>query len=707
MLLRAVRAHRLTSVATLVLALVVAAGSVAVVGAARVGGTPGAVAAMLVLYGGVALAEQTSRTATARRKDIALARLRGLTGARLVTFAAAPLLAVTLVGVALGAALGVWLAGRIAADWNASYALETREVVVAVLLLLGAWVTVCVVSASQLSRPLVEALAVHPRRRTSSWVTTFLELLVVFAGVLAVYEAHRGDHGWVPGIAPALAALAVGQVVMWLLALTPRVGHRLGTALTSRRLRRDPEPGSAVRIVVAAGLLLAVTLTGTAAAAAWRDDAAHLRAGGPTVIPFKTGALRAYAAARDADPDGRWLMAATAIDDLNARDRRVFVDADRWPAVVGDFVEGTSAEGATAAMSDAGRAGGPGLLPGPDDRGRRLGSGRGRCLAEGRLPRRSRLPVPPAGADHRRRQPEPSSGRLPGRLLAPVGVRPRAWRPSTSPRSGWVTPTWSTGRSTTTAAPRCWSWSAGPPRSQKAVVTPGLGLHATVQSIDGNEAAVDVVGQVGAVPFLGRAGSLLDLSRALRGAVGSVAVAKPVVVARADTPPAVLAQVEADGGGVATSYDDVAGVLATTSEARADRLALLVAVAIALVALTHLLAWLGGQVARRRTEVAGLRTAGLPLHAVRRAYLGEAALLAGVVLVAAGVAAVAATRALLTPIHLVGGWAEGPVLSVGVRPWTLVPVLLAVALVTAVACAVVFTRFGRPARPSALREAEG
>jgi hypothetical protein len=91
---------------------------------------------------------------------------------------------------------------------------------------------------------------------------------------------------------------------------------------------------------------------------------------------------------------------------------------------------------------------------------------------------------------------------------------------------------------------------------------------------------------------------------------------------------------------------------------------------------------------------------------VRRAYLGEAALLAGVVLVAAGVAAAAATRALLTPIHLVGGWAQGPVLSVGVRPWTLVPVLLAVTLVTAVACGVVFTRFGRPARPAALREAD-
>ena len=58
MLLRSIRAHLLTSCATLLLAFVVSAGAVGVAGAARVGHTPGAVAAMLALYGAVALAEQ-------------------------------------------------------------------------------------------------------------------------------------------------------------------------------------------------------------------------------------------------------------------------------------------------------------------------------------------------------------------------------------------------------------------------------------------------------------------------------------------------------------------------------------------------------------------------------------------------------------------------------------------------------------------------
>jgi len=61
-LLRSIRAHLLTSLATLALAFVVAAGAVGVVGASRVGQTPGAVAAMLALYGAVALAEQSART---------------------------------------------------------------------------------------------------------------------------------------------------------------------------------------------------------------------------------------------------------------------------------------------------------------------------------------------------------------------------------------------------------------------------------------------------------------------------------------------------------------------------------------------------------------------------------------------------------------------------------------------------------------------
>ncbi len=186
----------------------------------------------------------------------------------------------------LGTGAGLLLAERITDGWHTSYTVGAREILVGVGLLLGAWATVALVAASVIRRPLGDALSVHPRRRSGSWLTSFLEILVVAAAALAVYEAHRGGHGWVPVIAPALVALAAGQVVAWLLLLVPRFGRRLGPALTSRRLRRDPDPASVVRILVAATVLLAVTLTGGRAAADWRDDAARLRSGGPLVVPF-------------------------------------------------------------------------------------------------------------------------------------------------------------------------------------------------------------------------------------------------------------------------------------------------------------------------------------------------------------------------------------------------------------------------------------
>ncbi|HEX3222824.1 MAG TPA: hypothetical protein VHR35_09670 [Nocardioides sp.] len=704
MLLRGIRAHLLTSLATLALALVVSAGAVGVVGASRVGGTPGAVAAMLVLYGAVALAEQTARATADRSHDVALARLRGLTGVRLVGFAAGPLLAVSLVGVAAGSAAGTWLAGRIADGWGTAYSLGTREVVVAVALLLGSWVTVAVVAAAVIRRPLVASLSMTPRRHASSWVRTFLELLVVTAAVLAVYQAHRGGHGWVPVVAPALVALAAGQVVMWLLALTPQVGRRLGPALTSRRLRRDPDPGSVVRVLVAAAVLLAVTLTGGAAAADWRYDASRLKAGGPVVVPFADGALRAYAASHDVDPRGRWLMAAVAVDDLQQGQRRAYVDAGRWDAVVGDFMAGTSIADVGPAMALLARQRDPVVFNGDTVSATTSGIPDGGTvtvrmayLADAGFPRSARLVLTHGGTTS-----VPLADCRVGCSLISVTV-------------GGASVTLerlAVGSVAILAGPRrhvgVTASHLANPRSdagtrQVALSTSGLGAERNVDGLDGVSGPIAVVETLHAVPFLGRVGTVLDLPHSLAGAVGTVAAARSVVVARADTPAAVLTRLHRDGGGDPTSYAAEAERLSHTPQARADDLALWVALGVALVALTHLLAWLAGQVGRRRAEVAGLRAAGIGPRTVRRAYLVEAAWLAVIVLVTAGLTAAVTTHTLLTPMELVGGWADAPEVDLALRPATLLLVVAGTALVTAVACALVFTRFGRDARPSALR----
>ncbi len=705
MLLRSIRAHLWPSLATLALAFVVSAGSVGVVGASRVGATPGAVAAMLALYGAVALAEQAARSVVDRSHDVALARLRGMRGGRLVLFAAGPLLLVSLTGIAAGSAVGTWLARRIVDGWDLSYSVGTREVIVAVAVLVGAWVTITLVAAGVIRRPLGDALSVHPRRHPTSWITTFLELLVVTAACLAVYEAHRSEQSWVPTIAPALVALGAGQLVMWALAWTPRVGRRLGLALATRRLRRDPDPGSVVRVMVAAAVLLAVTLTGGRTAADWRQDAGRLRAGGPIVTAFDAGGLRAYAAARDADPQGKWLMAAVAIDDLDPNHRRVFVDASRWDAVVGDFLGDTSSADASAHMKSLADQDGPQLMSADSLQvdvdsiaAGATGSVTVRYLSDLGYAETARVRIDHAGT---------STSAL---ANCKIGCALLSVDLSGAPFSlGGVTAggvrllgsTSYAGGATKHAV------TVGPTSEQAvALTTKGLQTAGIADGIDGKTQAMRLVGTVGAVPFVGRAGSLLDLGQVLRGAVGTVADARSVVVARADTPAAVLGQLRKDGGRKPTTYATVADRLDATPAARADSLALLVAVGVGLVALTHLLAWLAGQLGRRRAEVAGLRAAGIGPRAVRRAYLGEAALLSVIVLVTAAVAAAVTTVPLLKPIELVGGWAQAPSVQLAVQPFTLTVVVVGVAVLTAMLCGLVFTRFGRAARPSALRSAD-
>jgi hypothetical protein len=703
-LLRGIRAHLLASLATLVLAFVVSAGAVGVVGASRVGHTPGAVAAMLGLYGAVALAEQAARAVVDRSHDIALARLRGRHGSGLVSFAAAPLLTVSLAGILTGSVVGTWLADRIARHWGIAYSVDTREVLVAVGILLGAWVTIGVVSAAVIRRPLVEALSVNPRRHAGSGITTFLELLVVVGACLAVYEAHRSEASWVPVIAPALVALAAGQLVMWALTLTPRLGRRLGPSLTSRRLRRDPGPGSVVRVLVAAAVLLAVTLTGGRAAADWRDDTGRLQAGGPLVVAFPDGALRAYAAAHDADPQGKWLMAAVSVDDLDPTFRRVFVDSSRWGTVVGDFYSGTSAAGASADMARLADQDQP-LIVRSDAVSVDVTSVAGApgtvtvvVLSDAGFLHTARVEVTAPGVATGTLGPcavgcAVVSVTLTGGAFDVAGVTAGGPRllGHTSYAGGAALHALTAGRHSVAA---------------QALTTPALARSADVRGVDGTTVPVRVLGTVDAVPFLGRSGALLDLGRVLLGAVGTIAGAQPVVVARADTPASVLARLRQDGDGRTSTYSTVADRLDSTPQARADSLAMLLAIGVGLVALTHLLAWLVGQLGGRRAEVAGLRAAGIRPGAVRRAYVTEAVVLAALVLVAAAVAAAATTIPLLKPMELVGGWAKAPALRLEVRPVTLATVVVGVALATAAICAWAFTRFGRGARPAALRSAD-
>ncbi len=84
---------------------------------------------------------------------------------------------------------------------------------------------------------------------------------------------------------PALVGLAVGQVAVWLIRVAARLavgataGRGLPGFLASRRLARVAEAATPIRLVVAAAVVGAVSVTGAQQVDDWSDDTARIRAG--------------------------------------------------------------------------------------------------------------------------------------------------------------------------------------------------------------------------------------------------------------------------------------------------------------------------------------------------------------------------------------------------------------------------------------------
>jgi hypothetical protein len=246
-----------------------------------------------------------------------------------------------------------------------------------------------------------------------------------------------------------------------------------------------------------------------------------------------------------------------------------------------------------------------------------------------------------------------------------------------------------------------------------ALVTPGtrldrVGRQPLAYGIDGRPLRVQIAGEVPALPLLGRGGLLLDLGTALRGAGGQIpADTLSVVVARADTPPSVLAKLRATGA--TTKSRTVAQTLDSierTGTATGTRLYLLIALFALLIAAVSVVAATAGQRGERRTEAAALRVAGVGAGEIARGYRGEAQALGLGVAVASGLAVWVGCRALLAALPLVDPGEFGLVFDV--TPDARVVTALAVAAGLFVALVVFgsFRRIGRSSPPRLLREGD-
>ena len=344
------------------MAVVVVGGAVTVLQFAEAAGTSRWLTAPLLLLGAVAVPSIGAELAVARREEIGLARLRGIHGLRLWRFLLVePLLAIvtgTLLGLAVGAA-GTVLATRTWLDDTAP-ALQQPALVAAAAIAGAALVIVALSAAAALREPLAVQVSMRRRPRRATTVAVFLSVLVLVGAGVAAYRSRSAsdEPDLVVLLGPALVGLALGQAAIWVIriaarGLTPVTERRgLGAFLAARRLARADDLVTPVRLVVAAAVVGSLALSGAVSVSGWTRDQAGVEVpGARTIDATELGAVGAVDLTERADPEGDHLIASAIVrNEERLGERRAYVDARRWDAVVGDFYDGTPARAASDAI---------------------------------------------------------------------------------------------------------------------------------------------------------------------------------------------------------------------------------------------------------------------------------------------------------------------------------------------------------------------
>ena len=759
--LRGAWSRRGTLTPLLALTTVVVAGVVAVLGFSAAAGTSGALAVPLLLLALVALPATGRELASARRGEIALARLRGLEGGELyVLLALEPLLVLTLGGL-LGGGLGLLVAHLSAAAWLTEPAavVGADALTAAVLVVLVGLVALLAGMATSLREPLADQVAAVARPRRTTLASAFAQVLVVVGAVVAVYRSSvtPADDADGPDLVvlagPALVGLAVGAAALWLLRLLARRwvrhrGSRAGLAgfLAARRLDRVAGAAGAVQVLVAAAVVAGVALTAAIQVERWTEGSARLAAGAPLRIDLETDAEPALELTRRLDPDGRWLMAGVLVPgEGSVPARRAFLDLSRHERVLDGFLEDTPAAGLATVVDelvdDESAAGTVGPVAGTEVVATVSGVSRrleGRMRPEVLLTLRDvtgdsrqvrlRLEVgldgAPASASTEVRcaegcepvavtlQRRPGDSQLPWTLdslvLGDRDLIDRDWSPAQETRGerpGGPVPVAGGLLAVTSSTPLVAAPSPG------SVAVPVLATRSAtwdgdpvLDSPGGLDLPAQVVARVPALPLVQADGVLADLPRALVGSPPTVPVAEVVVLARADTPATLLDEVLDETGGELRTLEQVRATLSDETGAAQARVYLLVAGFGLLVALLVL----ATAVARERPawlrDVAALRVVGLDVGRVRGAGRLEVAGLVAVSVAAALLGTAAGVLWLLGDLALVEVPDHAVALRTSLDP---LPVLL-LGLVVAAVVALVVGRGRRPSpersRPAVLRE---
>lgn len=692
------RARRATHLVLLALAVVATAGVWTAVWFARAADTSALATLPLLVLVVVAMSVCGAELTRERRRELAIMRLRGGRPVPVaVLVSAEPLLSLlggALVGVGAGLAgtaafREAWLPGG--SDQPLLHPAPAVAVAVVVAVSLA---TVATSARRALNRPLAEQTAVHERRRPAGTWLLFAQVFVVVAAAVAIFQVvdRPGSGGWVVHAGPAVLGLAGGVLAIWLVRATGWLlgvlgRDRLPSSLAAARIRRTTDTSAPLAVLVAGGVVAVLAGGSWVAADHWVDDAGKIVAGAPLVMRFDGAAAGALAATERVDPDGRWVMAGVrALSDDRPESRRFFLDTARFERVVGDHLATTpAAEGAraVAALAAATRA-----LPGqPVARG---GDWVVRVSATG-IDRPADLTlraeyVGPAGAGVAEIELLVPPGQTRGGHVPLGGCAEGCRIRALSVTEGWpctqeaerrrlcdrpvlrfgaaeaggvdlVTQPWELQTAEEGGPAGRFRAEPGllelqPDREGQArlvprrdlVVVPVLATHDVawdgdplVRTAGGDERPAELVGRHAVLPIVSAGGVVGDLRRALEGSSPDAAAAEALVLARADTPAAVLEALRAEGAGPPETDAEVGARIGREAEALQTRIGLVVAGAGLLIGALAFAAPMGRTRRTRAREEAVLRLLHVPAgerRAAGRLELATTALgAAGVVLV--------------------------------------------------------------------------
>ncbi|MDG6100911.1 FtsX-like permease family protein [Dactylosporangium aurantiacum] len=288
----------------------------------------------------LALAIAGRHTAQDRRPDIALLKLRGSTRLRMLRLTAGQHLLPMLVALPVGVLLGV-LGARVAAGAGVpttTAATQLTAAAVAAAFVVG--LAVLVLGEVATFRAPVATLLRRVPSRHRGWSRRTLDVVVLVAAAVAVYQAHAGGTATGLGVAaPALTALAGAVLVARLLAAgSDRLGRgalrfgRIRLALTALRFSRQPGADRILVLIAVAVALLGLAAQDFTTGRTARAERAGAELGAARVLTVQAANHTALlSAVRRADPGGRTAMAVVA--DPGASPPVLAVDFDRLAAV--------------------------------------------------------------------------------------------------------------------------------------------------------------------------------------------------------------------------------------------------------------------------------------------------------------------------------------------------------------------------------------